>query len=60
MIWDVKIIVGQTDAVPAHLIDQVFSDDHDLLAAELDPDQTTVNISFTQVSTKKTIDRNFQ
>lgn len=39
MIWNVKIVIGQADAVPAHLVDQVFPDNDDLLAAVLDPDR---------------------
>lgn len=37
MVWYVKIVVGQPDTVPAHLVDQVFPDNDDLLAAVLDP-----------------------
>jgi len=39
MVWNVKIVIGQPDAVPAHLVDQVFPDDDNLLAAVLDPDR---------------------
>lgn len=41
MIWDIEVTVGQPDAVPAHLVDQIFSHDDDLLAAVLNPDQIT-------------------
>lgn len=37
MIWNVKIVIGQSDAVPAHLVNQVFPENNDLLAAVLDP-----------------------
>ncbi len=39
MVWNVKIVIGQAHAVPAHLVDQVFPDNDDLLAAVLDPDR---------------------
>lgn len=37
MVWNVKIVIGQSDAVPAHLVNQVFPENDDLLAAVLDP-----------------------
>ena len=39
MVWNVQIVIGQPDTVPAHLVDQVFSDNDDLLGAVLDPDR---------------------
>lgn len=39
MVWNVQIVIGQLDTVPAHLVDQVFPDNDDLLAAVLDPDR---------------------
>lgn len=39
MVWNVKIVIGQPDAVPAHLVDQVFPDNDHLLAAVLNPDR---------------------
>lgn len=42
MIRYVKIVVGQPDTVPAHLVDQVFPDNDDLLAAVLDPDRESM------------------
>lgn len=41
MVGNVKTVIGQPDAVPAHLIDQVLPDDHDLLTAVLDSKRTT-------------------
>lgn len=37
MVWNVKIVIGQSDTVPAHLVNQVFPENDDLLAAVLDP-----------------------
>lgn len=37
MVWNVKSVIGQSDAVPAHLVNQVFPENNDLLAAVLDP-----------------------
>lgn len=42
MVGNVKIVTGQPHAVSAHLVDQVFPDDHDLLAAVLDPDRRNI------------------
>lgn len=39
MVWDVMIIIGQPNTVPAHLVHQVFPDNDDLLAAVLDSDK---------------------
>lgn len=39
MVWNVKIVVGQSDAVPAHFVDQVFPENQDLLSAVLDPEK---------------------
>lgn len=39
MVWNVKLVVGQSKAVPAHLVDQVFPDNDDLLAAVLNPER---------------------
>lgn len=39
MVWNVKIVMGQSDAVPAHFVDQVFPENEDLLAAVLDPEK---------------------
>lgn len=36
MVGNIKIVIGQPDAVPAHLVDQVLPDDDYLLAAVLD------------------------
>lgn len=40
MVWNVKIVIGQSDAVPAHLVNQVFPENDDLLAAVLDPEKS--------------------
>ena len=42
MVWNVKIVIGQTDTVPAHLVYQVFPHNDDLLAAVLDPDEENI------------------
>lgn len=39
MVWNVKIVVRQSDAVPAHFVDKVFPENEDLLAAVLDPEK---------------------
>lgn len=39
MVWNVEIVIGQSDAVPAHLVNQVFPENDDLLAAVLDPEK---------------------
>lgn len=46
MVWNVKIVIGQPDAVPAHLVDEVFPDNDDLLAAVLDPDRKNMAVHF--------------
>lgn len=43
MVWNVKIVIGQPHAVPAHLVHQVFPDNDDLLAAVLDPDRKSMS-----------------
>lgn len=53
MVWNVKIVIGQSDTVPAHLVDQVFPDNDDLLAAVLDPDRKKQQCQSLLVSTKK-------
>lgn len=52
MVWNVKIVIGQPDTVPAHLVDQVFPDDDDLLAAVLDPDRKNTAGHFTFLRTE--------
>lgn len=37
MVWNVEVRAGESQAVPTHLVDQVFSDDHYLLTAVLYP-----------------------
>lgn len=37
MVRNVKAVGGHADTVSTHLVDQVFPDDHDLLAAVLNP-----------------------
>lgn len=37
MVWDVEVLAGKSQAVPTHLVDQVFSDYHYLLTAVLYP-----------------------
>lgn len=37
MVWNVKIVIGQSDTIPTHLVDQVLSDNDNLLAAVLNP-----------------------
>lgn len=44
MVGNVKTVIGQPDAVPAHLVDQVLPDDHDLLTAVLDSKRTTLRL----------------
>lgn len=39
VVWNVQIVIGQPDAVSAHLVDQVFPDNDNLLAAVLDPER---------------------
>lgn len=39
MVRDVMIVIRQTHAVSAHLVDEVFPDNDDLLAAVLDPEK---------------------
>lgn len=56
MVGNVETVVGQPDTVPAHLVDQVFSHDDDLLAAVLDSNRTTgggcCSFLFTHLVTK--------
>lgn len=37
MVWDVEAGTGDRQAVPTHLVDQVFSDHHHLLTTVLYP-----------------------
>lgn len=53
MVWNVQIVIGQPDTVPAHLVDQVFSDNDDLLGAVLDPERKTKQLELEQLSTLK-------
>lgn len=46
MVWDVKVTAGQPDAIPAHLVNKILSDDNDLLTAVLDPGQNRGEDSF--------------
>lgn len=46
MVRNVKIVIGQPDTIPAHLVDEVFPDNDDLLAAVLDPDRKNIKAHF--------------
>lgn len=37
MVWNVKIVIRQLHTVSAHLVDKIFPDNDNLLAAVLDP-----------------------
>lgn len=45
VIWDVEVTAGKPYTVPAHLVDQIFSDHHDLLTAVLDPEQNHYHLN---------------
>lgn len=53
MVWNVEIVIGQADAVPAHLVYQVFPHNDDLLAAVLDPDEKNIAGQFKFLRTEK-------
>lgn len=37
MVWDVQVFAGESQAIPTHLVDQVFADHHYLLTTILYP-----------------------